>query len=336
MTRESFRKCNTITSLAVLATAAATYLLTIEPTVSFWDCGEFIASSYGLEVGHPPGNPTWQLIARIFTFFVRPEHAAAAINACSAICSALTVFFLYLTIVFFAGRLIPRKEYNVAEVIAICGSGAVGALSYCFSDTFWFSAVEAEVYAMSSLFTAVVFWAMTRWYEEADRPHSGRWIVLICFLMGLSIGVHLLNLLSIPAIVFMYFYRIREKGTYSIKQLCGIFILSCVILAAILFGIIPLLPKAAAYTDLLFVNVLRLPFNSGAVTFMLVLLSGLFFGLYRSMNQGKVVLNTVLLCLTSIIIGFSLYATVIIRSNANTPMNSYAYGSSALRRCRFW
>ena len=321
MTRESFRKCNTITSLAVLATAAATYLLTIEPTVSFWDCGEFIASSYGLEVGHPPGNPTWQLIARIFTFFVRPEHAAAAINACSAICSALTVFFLYLTIVFFAGRLIPRKEYNVAEVIAICGSGAVGALSYCFSDTFWFSAVEAEVYAMSSLFTAVVFWAMTRWYEEADRPHSGRWIVLICFLMGLSIGVHLLNLLSIPAIVFMYFYRIREKGTYSLKQLCGIFILSCVILAAILFGIIPLLPKAAAYTDLLFVNVLRLPFNSGAVTFMLVLLSGLFFGLYRSMNQGKVVLNTVLLCLTSIIIGFSLYATVIIRSNANTPMN---------------
>ena len=321
MTGERFKKWNIITSLVVLTIAAVTYLLTIEPTVSFWDCGEFIASSYRLEVGHPPGNPTWQIFAKVFTLFVSPEHAAAAINACSAICSALTIFFLYLTIVFFARRIISGKTYEAADIIAVCGSGAVGALAYCFSDTFWFSAVEAEVYAMSSLFTAIVFWAMTRWYEEADQPHSGRWIVLICFLMGLSIGVHLLNLLSIPAIVFMYFYRIREKGTYSLKQLCGIFIISCIILAAILFGIIPLLPKAAAYTDLLFVNVLRLPFNSGAVTFILVLLSGLFFGLYRSMNQSKVVFNTVLLCLTSIIIGFSLYATVIIRSNANTPMN---------------
>jgi len=321
MTEKSFRKCNIITSLAVLAIAATTYLLTIEPTVSFWDCGEFIASSYRLEVGHPPGNPTWQIFARIFTLFVPSEYAAAAINASSAICSALTIFFLYLTIVFFTRRLLRRKVENTADIIAICGSSAVGALAYCLSDTFWFSAVEAEVYAMSSLFTAVVFWAMTRWYEEADRPHSGRWIILICFLMGLSIGVHLLNLLTIPAIVFMYFYRIREHGRYTLKELCGIFLLSCVILAAILFGIIPLLPKAAAYTDLLFVNVFGLPFNSGAVTFMLILLAGLFLALFRSLKQGKVILNTVLLCLTTIIIGFSLYATVIIRSNADTPMN---------------
>ena len=321
MTGKSFKKFNIIISLVVLAIATATYLLTIEPTVSFWDCGEFIASSYRLEVGHPPGNPTWQIFAKIFTLFVRPEHAAAAINACSAICSAMTIFFLYLTIVFFAKRLIPRKDYSISDSISICGSAAVGALAYCFSDTFWFSAVEAEVYAMSSLFTAIVFWAMTRWYEEADQPHSGRWIILICFLMGLSIGVHLLNLLSIPAIVFMYFYRIRENGTYSLKELCGIFAFSCMILAAILFGIIPFLPKAAAYTDLLFVNVLGLPFNSGAITFMLVLFSGLFVGLFKSIKHGKVILNTVLLCITTIIIGFSLYATVIIRSNANTPMN---------------
>ena len=321
MTGESFKKCSTITSLVVLAIAATTYLLTIEPTVSFWDCGEFIASSYKLEVGHPPGNPTWQIFAKIFTLFVGPEDSAAAINACSAICSAMTIYFLYLTIIFFARRLLSRRESKVSDIIAICGCAAVGALSYCFSDTFWFSAVEAEVYAMSSLFTAVVFWAMTRWYEEADRPHAGRWIILICFLMGLSIGVHLLNLLSIPAIVFMYFYRIRENGEYSLRQLCGIFVLSCMILAAILFGIIPFLPKAAAYTDLLFVNVFGLPFNSGAITFMLVLISVLFVGLLRSFKQGKVVLNTVLLCVTTIIIGFSLYATVIIRSNANTPMN---------------
>ena len=321
MTEKSFKKWNTITSLVVLAIATATYLLTIEPTVSFWDCGEFIASSYKLEVGHPPGNPTWQIFAKIFTLFMGPEHAAAAINACSAICSALTIYFLYLTIVFFARRLVSRKEYSVSYIIAICGSGAVGALAYCFSDTFWFSAVEAEVYAMSSLFTAIVFWAMTRWYDEADQPHSSRWIILICFLMGLSIGVHLLNLLSIPAIVFLYFYRIRENSSYSFKELCGIFILSCLILAAILFGIIPFLPKAAAYTDLLFVNVFGLPFNSGAITFMLVLFLALFWGLFNSLKHSKVVVNTVLLCVTTIIIGFSLYATVIIRSNAGTPMN---------------
>ena len=321
MTEKSFKKWNTITSLVVLAIATATYLLTIEPTVSFWDCGEFIASSYKLEVGHPPGNPTWQIFAKIFTLFVGPEHAAAAINACSAICSALTIYFLYLTIVFFARRLVSRKEYSVSYIIAICGSGALGALAYCFSDTFWFSAVEAEVYAMSSLFTAIVFWAMTRWYDEADQPHSSRWIILICFLMGLSIGVHLLNLLSIPAIVFLYFYRIRENGSYSFKELCSIFILSCLILATILFGIIPLLPKAAAYTDLLFVNVFGLPFNSGAITFMLVLFLALFWGLFNSLKHSKVVVNTVLLCVTTIIIGFSLYATVIIRSNADTPMN---------------
>lgn len=321
MTEKSFKKWNTITSLVVLAIATATYLLTIEPTVSFWDCGEFIASSYKLEVGHPPGNPTWQIFAKIFTLFVGPEHAAAAINACSAICSALTIYFLYLTIVFFARRLVSRKEYSVSYIIAICGSGAVGALAYCFSDTFWFSAVEAEVYAMSSLFTAIVFWAMTRWYDEADQPHSSRWIILICFLMGLSIGVHLLNLLSIPAIVFLYFYRIRKNRSYSFKELCGIFILSCLILAAILFGIIPFLPKAAAYTDLLFVNIFGLPFNSGAITFMLVLFLALFWGLFNSLKHSKVVVNTVLLCVTTIIIGFSLYATVIIRSNADTPMN---------------
>lgn len=322
MTEKCFTKINRITALAVLAVASVTYLLTIEPTVSFWDCGEFIASSYKLEVGHPPGNPVYQLLARFFTIFTDKEHAAAAINALSAVCSALTIFFLYLTIVFFAKRTIRcGNEINISETVAICGAGAVGALCYCFSDTFWFSAVEAEVYAMSSLFTAVVFWAMTRWYDEAEKPYSGRWIILICFLMGLSIGVHLLNLLSIPAIVFMYFYRIRENGKYTVMQLCGIFILSCLILAAILFGIIPFVPKAAAYCDLLFVNVLGLPFNSGAISFMLLLFAGLFWGISYTLKHGKAVANTVLLSVTTIIIGFSLYSTTIIRSTTDTPMN---------------
>ena len=326
MDRRKFHFYNRLTATVVFVIAAAVYLLTIEPTASFWDCGEFIASSYRLEVGHPPGNPVFQLFARFFTIFTDSSHAAAAVNALSAICSALTILLLYLTIVFFAGRLVKTNEngaHMASQAACIYISGAVGALSYCFSDTFWFSAVEAEVYAMSSLFTALVFWLMTKWYEDADSPYANRWIVLICFLMGLSIGVHLLNLLSIPAIVFMYFYRMREDGRYSLKELAGIFILSCIILAVLLFGLIPGLPKAAAYVDLFFVNVLGLPFNSGAVFFMVTLLAGCFFFMFRGLRKGKVLATTVLLCTTVIIIGFSVFSIVIIRSSVKTPTNEY-------------
>ena len=326
MDRKRFHFYNRVTALVVFAITTVVYLLTIEPTVSFWDCGEFIASSYRLEVGHPPGNPVFQLFARFFTIFTDSSHAASAVNALSAICSALTVLLLYLTIVFFAGRLIkPDTDgvYMVSKSICIYMSGAVGALAYCFSDTFWFSAVEAEVYAMSSLFTALVFWLMTKWYEDADSPYANRWIVLICFLMGLSIGVHLLNLLSIPAIVFMYFYRMRENGRFTFKELAGIFILSCIILAVLLFGLIPYLPKAAAYVDLFFVNTLGLPFNSGAVFFMVIVLACCFTGMFRGLRKGKAQATTVLLCTTVIIIGFSTFSIVIIRSSVKTPTNEY-------------
>ena len=310
----------------MLVISATVYLLTIEPTASFWDCGEFIASSYKLEVGHPPGNPVFQLIARFFSMFASPENAAVAVNAMNAICSALTIFFLYLTIVFLAKRLVkPGTDgtYSLAQAISIFGSGAVGALAYTFSDTFWFSAVEGEVYAMSSLVTALVFWAMTKWYEQADAPYANRWIVLISFVMGLSIGIHLLNLLAIPALVFMYYYKKREDGHYSLKEYVKIFLVSVVILAVILFGIIPYLPKFAAYFDLFFVNTLGLPFNSGAVFFMVALLGLCFWGLFKTMKQQKVFLNTVLLCFTMIVIGFSLFSIVIIRSSAKTPTNEY-------------
>ena len=313
-------------ALVVLAVSAVTYLLTIEPTASFWDCGEFIASSYKLEVGHPPGNPVFQLFARIFTLFSDGSHAAVAVNAMSALCSALTIFLLYLTIVFLAKRVLRQNEdgtWATSKAIAIFGSGAVGALAYCFSDTFWFSAVEGEVYAMSSLFTALVFWAMTKWYEQADTPYANRWIVLISFLMGLSIGIHLLNLLAIPALVFLYYYKKREDGHYTFWEYVKIFAISCIILAIVLFGIIPYLPKAAAYTDLFFVNTLGLPFNSGAAFFMVVLLALCFWGLFETMKRGKVLANTVLLCFTTITIGFSLFSIVIIRSNAKTPTNEY-------------
>ena len=326
MSEKKFTLWNRLAAAAVFVAAAITYLLTIEPTASFWDCGEFIASSYKLEVGHPPGNPVFQLFARFFTMFFDNMHAAVAVNAMNAICSALTIFFLYLTIVFFAKRVVKPSDdgtYTVGKAIAIFGSGAVGALAYCFSDTFWFSAVEGEVYAMSSLFTALVFWAMIKWYEQADTPYANRWIVLISFLMGLSIGIHLLNLLAIPALVFMFYYKKRENGHYSLWEYVKIFAVSVIILAVILFGIIPYLPKLAAYFDLFFVNGLGLPFNSGAAFFMVALLALCFFGLYRTMNRQQVFANTVLLCFTTIVIGFSLFSIVIIRSSAKTPTNEY-------------
>ena len=281
MDKKTFKKWNWIVALAVLVISSATYLSTIEPTASFWDCGEFIASSYTLEVGHPPGNPVFQLIARFFTIPFDAAHAAVAVNAMNALLSALTIFFLYFTIVFFAKRLVYHtapsgakmiadapsgaarqtsaegangfrrsigpnfsdgENIRPASAIAVLASGAIGALAYCFSDTFWFSAVEGEVYAMSSLFTALVFWAMCRWYETADEPHANRWIVLIAFLMGLSIGVHLLNLLTIPAFVFMYYYRMNEDKKFGFWQLAGIFAIGVVIEFLLVYLFIPYLP----------------------------------------------------------------------------------------------
>ena len=326
MNQKKFTMWHRISALLALLVSAITYLLTIEPSASFWDCGEFIASSYKLEVGHPPGNPVFQLIARFFTMFGDNMHAAILVNAMSALCSALTIFFLYLTIVWFVKRVVkPSADgtYTVSQAIAIFGSGLVGSLAYCFSDTFWFSAVEGEVYAMSSLFTAAVFWLMTVWYDRADRPNSLKWVVLIAFLMGLSIGVHLLNLLMIPALVFMYYYRIREDRPYSFKELLKIFLVGVVILALVLFIIIPWIPKLAAYSDLFFVNVLGLPYNSGAAFFMVALLALCFWGLFVTLKKQKRFLNTALLCFTTILIGFSVFSIDIIRSCAKTPTNEY-------------
>ena len=329
MDKKKFIFWNRLVALAVLVISAITYLATIEPTASFWDCGEFIASSYKLEVGHPPGNPVFQLFARFFTMFTGPEKAAMMVNACSALCSAFTIFFLYLTIVFFAKRLsLDRSQretgqYSLGGAIAVLFSGAVGALAYTFTDTFWFSAVEGEVYAMSSLFTAIVFWAMTKWYEQEDRKYANRWIVLISFLMGLSIGVHLLNLLAIPALVFLYFFKHREEGHFTLWEYVKIMALSVAILAFLVFIMVPVLPKWAAYADLLFVNALGLPYNTGAAAFMILLLGLCFWGLFRTLRSGKVFWNTALLCLTTVLVGFSLFGIVIIRSSAKTPTNEY-------------
>ncbi len=338
METRTFNRWNRIVGLAVLAVSALTYLCTIEPTASFWDCGEFIASSYKLEVGHPPGNPVFQLFARFFSIPVAPQHAAVAVNAMNAILSALTVFLLYLTIVFFARRLVlgpPARQgltgdatagsdqLSVARAVAVFASGAVGALAYCFSDTFWFSAVEGEVYAMSSLFTALVFWAMCKWYDQAHKPHANRWIVLIAFLMGLSIGVHLLNLLTIPAFVFMYYYRMNEDKKLPFGKLAGIFAIGVVIEFLLVYLFIPYLPKLAALFDRIFVNSFGLPYNSGATFFLVALLGLCFWALFVTLKKGRVFWNTVLLCVVMLVTGFSLFSIVIIRSSVKTPTNEY-------------
>ncbi|MCQ2116203.1 MAG: DUF2723 domain-containing protein [Bacteroidales bacterium] len=325
MDKKQFKLWNYVCAGVAFIVSLVTYLLTIEPTASFWDCGEFIASSYKLEVGHPPGNPVFQLIARMFTLFCDGSTAAVAVNAMSGFLSALTIFFLYLTIVFLAKRILrPDKEgsYSLASAIAIFASGLVGSLAYTFSDTFWFSAVEGEVYAMSSLFTALVFWAMTKWYEQADQPHSARWIVLIAFLMGLSIGVHLLNLLTVPCLFFLFYYKKREDRGYSFWQLVGIFALSCAVLLGLLI-LIQYLPKTAAWFDRIFVNGFGLPFNSGAAFFIIALLAACFAGIWYTQKRGKAVANTVLLCASTILIGFSIFSIVIIRSAVKTPTNEY-------------
>ncbi|MHC1779941.1 MAG: DUF2723 domain-containing protein [Bacteroidales bacterium] len=320
MELKKFRKIDNLLGAALLLVASFVYLSTIEPTTSFWDCGEFIASSYKLEIGHPPGNPVFQLIARFFTLFAGAEKAAMMVNAMSAICSALTIMFLFWTITHLGRRIIEKggKALTTNSSIIVWASGALGALAYTFSDTFWFSAVEGEVYAMSSLFTAAVFWAMLKWEEEANEPHSNRWIVLIAFLMGLSIGVHLLNLLTIPAMVFIYYYK---KYTVTTQRSVIVLGLSAVILAFILYGIIPYLPKIAALFDLLFVNVFGLPFNSGAAIFVALLLAASFFTIWWSFKKGKVLVNTIALSFTMIVIGYSAFAVIIIRSSANTPTN---------------
>ncbi len=322
MNSKKFNFISNIISIVILVIASFTYLSTIEPTTSFWDCGEFIASSYKLEIGHPPGNPVFQLIARLFTIFSSPENAAVSINAMSALCSAFTIFFLYLTIVHFGKRIIERskEELSLANAISIFGAGTVGALAYCFSDTFWFSAVEAEVYAMSSLFTAIVFWAMLKWEEQAGTPYANRWIALIAFLMGISIGVHLLNLLAIPAIVFIYYYKNYEVTRKRTAQVLAV---SGVILAAILYGIIPWVPKLSASIDLLTTNTFGLPMNTGATIFVLALIGAGFWGIYYTYKKKKVLLNTIILCSTLIMVGYSTFAVVVIRSSANTPTNEY-------------
>jgi len=376
---KQFRLVDNILGWVSFLIAAFVYCSTIEPTASFWDCPEFISTGYKLEIGHPPGAPFFMLTANLFSQFTSdPSQVARMVNMMSALLSAATILFLFWTISHLVRRLLIRdwSELTLWKMIAIEGSAMVGALIYTFSDTFWFSAVEGEVYAYSSAFTAVVFWLILKWEDHADEPHSDRWLILIMYMTGLSIGVHLLNLLCLPAIVLVYYYRkfpqrIPRQDLYGSLIALGI---SVVILAAVLYGVVPGIVQVGGWFELLFVNVLGCPFNTGEIVYIFLLIAITIWAIYethRDVSQKKqniafllsvamlgipfyghgwsaviigiVVLavlwfvlqykkgkdllvtarikNTSLLCMLMLMIGYSSYALIVIRSSANPPMD---------------
>jgi hypothetical protein len=318
---EKYRLYNLVLGWGVFLVSLIVYLMTMEPTASFWDCGEFIATAYKLEVGHPPGAPLFMVLGRFFTFFAGGDvtKIAVSVNVLSATASAFTILFLFWTLTHLVKKFFkPEETSKPVTMVTIFGAALVGSLAYTFSDSFWFSAVEAEVYSTSSLFTAVVFWAILKWENIADQPGANRWIILIAYLMGLSIGVHLLNLLTIPAIIFVYYFRMYKP---TVKGIVASLALAVAILGSIMYILIPGLTAVATKFELLFVNGMGLPFNSGVVIYALLLFGAMVFGIYYTHNRGKVLWNTVLVGLFVVVIGYSSYAIIVIRSSANTPLD---------------
>jgi len=321
MITKGYKFYNDIVGWFIFLVAAIVYLLTIEPTASFWDCPEFITTAFRIEVGHPPGAPLFMMLGHIFTLFAGNVHKVAyAANVMTALASAFTILFLFWSITHMARRITAGKDGNLTlgQMIAVLGAGAVGALAYTFSDTFWFSAVEAEVYGASSLFTALVFWCILKWENEADEKYSSRWIILICYLTGLSIGVHLLNLLTVPAVVLIYYFRKYQTTT---KGVTIAVLLSLVMVAGILFVMIPGVIVVAQWFELLFVNVFGAPFNTGTVVYVIAVTAAIVWGIRYTIRKKYVLANTIVLAVTVIMIGYSSYALIIIRSLANPPMD---------------
>jgi hypothetical protein len=367
--QKSYSLYNNIFGWLTFIGAAIVYLITMEPSTSWWDCGEFTASASKLEVGHPPGAPFYIIMGRFFAIFAGNDLSKISyfVNSFSALVSAATIMFLFWTITHLAKKYFVSGSLNLNAMIVIMGSGLIGAAAYTFSDTFWFSAVEAEVYAFSSFFTAIVFWCILKWEDNFDKPTAHKWILLIAFLMGLSIGVHLLNLLTISAIVYVYYFK---SYTFSIKGFILAGLLSFLLIACMMWGIIVGSVELATYFELFFVNVLGLPFHTGWLFYLALLLAAIVYGIrithgnysikhqvitvtiiaflagipfltsspiiwilltlgigglfYYAAQKNKYILNTVVNAIAVIMIGYSSYAMIVIRSQANTPMNQNA------------
>ncbi|MBL8002825.1 MAG: DUF2723 domain-containing protein [Flavobacteriales bacterium] len=346
-----FKKLNIATGWTVFLVATWTYIATLEPTASFWDCGEFLATAYKLQVGHPPGAPLFMMLGRVASAFVGPENVPLAINTLSALCSSFTILFLFWSITHMARKLVLRDgkgELTTGQLIAVLGSGVVGSLAYTWSDSFWFSAVEAEVYSMSSFFTAVTFWAILKWESEAEEAHDTRWLILICYLLGLGIGVQLLALLCIPPIALVYYFK---KYRTSTKGVVWTLVISALILGAIQAVIIPGVAKVGRWFELLFVNDMGLPFNTGNLVAGVLFIGAMVYGLLWSQRQGRVVVNMIILGVGVILLGYSTYAMTVVRSLANPPidennpenvfnlvsyLNREQYGDRPLLLGQFW
>lgn len=318
----NFSRLNTYLGWIIFALATVVYILTVEETASFWDCGEFIASSYKLQVPHPPGAPFFLLIGRVFSFLAFGDTSQVAfwINMISVLSSGFTILFLFWSISLLSRKLFNFNDDNITQTqtLTILGGSAIGALAYTFSDSFWFSAGEAEVYAMSSFFTAFVFWAILRWERITDESKANRWLILIAYMMGLSIGIHLLNLVTIPALAMIYYYKKYKPSTMGFV---ATMLISGLIIVTIMTGIIPGLPSLAGSFEVFFVNSLGLPFGSGIIFISAVLLGGLVYGILKTQSQNRQILNTALLSLAFVLIGYSSYTIIVIRSNYNTPID---------------
>ncbi len=326
----NYRKLNLYLGWFVFLIATIVYMITIEDTVSLWDCGEYITAAYKLEVGHPPGAPTFMVIARIFSFFAEPENVAVWINRLSALSSSMTILFMFWSLTMLLKKLsIKGKEMlSKGDEWAILGSALIGSLAYTFSDSFWFSAVEGEVYAMSSLFTAVIFWAILRWDEEMATIQGGqlragyspdRWLLLIMFLLGLAIGVHLLGILVVPAIAFLIYFRYREN--VDLKGIILVGILSVIILGFIQEAVIPGTVTLASKFEITFVNSFGLPFYSGTIFFFLILVGLCIYLLRWARKKGRRIVYTSVMGLVLLLIGYGSFAVIVIRSNANPPLD---------------
>lgn len=320
---KNFNRINNLTGWIIFAIALLTYALTMEQTASFWDCGEFIACAFKLQVPHPPGAPFFLLIGRIFSMFALGDVTKVAfwVNMLSVLCSAFTILFLYWTITLLAGKLLGKKneELTTGDIILVTGSGIVGALAYAWSDSFWFSAVEAEVYAMSSFFTAIVIWAVFKWERIEDPAEENRWLIFIAYLTGISIGVHLLNLVTIPALALVYYFKKYPKPSVFgglIAFTCGL-----IVLAIINSGIIPGLPGLAGKFEIFFVNTFGLPYKSGVIVFVILFLGSLVWAIRYSHKSEKILLNTCLLSFAFVLMGYASYLTVLVRSEYNPPIN---------------
>lgn len=320
----NYSKINNLTGWLCFLIATVTYILTLEPSVSFWDCGEFIASALKMQVVHQPGAPLFLMIQRFFSLLAFGDVTKVAyfMNVGSAIASAATILFLFWTITALAKKVLVKEKEEVSKsnLISIMGAGIVGALAYTFSDSFWFSAVESEVYALSSLFTAIVFWGILKWEANADEPRADRWLLFIAYIMGLSIGIHLLNLLTIPAIAFVYYFKKTKNPTTGGTIKAGI--VGILILAVIQYGIIQYLVSFGAYFDLFFVNSLGMGFGTGVIFFAILLIAGLTWGIRYSIKHQKKILNLALLSTVLIIFGYGSFAMIIIRAKADPNLNN--------------